>query len=376
MNPMKWPTREIRSVLIIGLFSVFVTFLIAKLEFIIFQNTYQSSLQIWNKWDTVHYLNLAQNGYLKASQISRYSIPYMPLYPWLIRLTNIILNNYLNSALIISNLCFLVAITYFYKLIRLDFSKNVALRSAIYLAIFPSAYFFHAAYSESLFIMNVILSIYFARKNNWFLSGFFGMFATLSRLNGIVLFPFLLIEYLISKNIDLRNIKNLIPKIRVDFFWLILPPLGFLIFLLLNYYIFGNPYAYMVSLKEDYWEFITVPWFAIIRAYHKFFILGPTDWIMEGAMVVVFWVFGLITMIASIKKLRFSYTIFTTLSLALVSITPTWASMPRFVLCFFPIFIGLGIWGKSKIINFTIIVVSLLLQSIFLSLFIQGHWAF
>ena len=43
-------------------------------------------LEIWNNWDAMHYLRLAQQGYVAAGD-SRVSLVFFPLYPWLVRLT-------------------------------------------------------------------------------------------------------------------------------------------------------------------------------------------------------------------------------------------------------------------------------------------------
>jgi Gpi18-like mannosyltransferase len=366
---MKNLSKETKKILYLAFICIVVTFFIAEIGFIVFQNKYSSLLAIWNRWDTRHYLNIAQNGYLKASFITRASIPYLPLYPWLIHLGSLFVGNYLLSALVISNLSFAVALIFFYKLVKIDFPAKVAWSTIFYFSIFPTAYFLHAGYTESLFIMVVLIATYFARRQNWILTGIFGFLATLTRFNGVVLLPFFLTEYLMAKKFKFKSVK-------IDMLWLFLIPLGFLFYLYLNYRVFGNPFEYLVSLRQDYWQYLTVPWHGLIRILEKYLVMNPADWIIEGGMAVLFWFFGLLCLLMSLKKLRLSYSVFGWLSFLLISSTSTWESIPRFLISIFPIFIFLALVGENKLKGFFITYLFLCMQSVFLILFVREHWAF
>ncbi len=362
--------KELREILYYSLASIFITFLISLFYFQISQNKYIFDLNIWLRWDTLHYLNLAENGYLKASLLNHASIPYMPLFPWLIRSFTLLTNSYLLSSLLIANVSFLIAIYYLYKIVRLDYDDEVSWKTVVYLVSFPTAYFLHAGYSESLYMATLFASVYYARLGKWKITGILGFLATLTRLNGIVIFIFLITEYFQSVNFDYKKIKK-------NILWLGLVPVAFCSYLILNKKIFGNPFEYMDSLKTDYWEFITVPWYAIVRSYNKFFVLGPRDWIMEGGAVVVSWIYNILMAFAGLfKKIRLSYSVYVLLSLGLVTLTPTWASMPRFALPIFPLFISLALISKSKSFFIGTVSLFILLQAVFLYLFIQGNWAF
>jgi 4-amino-4-deoxy-L-arabinose transferase-like glycosyltransferase len=50
-----------------------------------------------------------------------------------------------------------------YQLVREDFGSEIAERAVLYLAIFPTAFFFAAAYNESLFLCLALLSFYYMR---------------------------------------------------------------------------------------------------------------------------------------------------------------------------------------------------------------------
>jgi len=196
----------LKELLALGLISIFSNFFISFILFIITQNSFPHLLEIWNRWDTPHYTDIAQNGYQNFGE-SRFFIVFFPFYPLLIKFFHFIFSNYLLSALIVSNIAYIIALIFFYKLVLIDYQKKIALRTIFYFTIFPTAYFLHAGYPESLFLAVSIASFYFARKEKWFLSGILGMLASLTKINGIILFPALFVEYLHQKKFKIKGIK-------------------------------------------------------------------------------------------------------------------------------------------------------------------------
>src|SRR3989344_8608366 len=86
-----------------------------------------------------------------------------PLYPLLIRLfTPVFLGSELGAALSISFASFFLAMFFFYRLaVRELRSDALALRSILFLLFFPTAFFFAAAYGESLFLFLTVASFWF-----------------------------------------------------------------------------------------------------------------------------------------------------------------------------------------------------------------------
>lgn len=365
---MKISRREIKNILYFSLISIILTFFIAKIGFIIFQNNYHSGIEIWNRWDTKHYLNIAKYTY-QYSYKDPLTITFFPLYPWIIRAAFPIFNNYLLSALTISNVSFIIALFFFYKLIRYDFNQKIAWRTIIFYSIFPTAYFLHAGYTESLFLMLVFIAFYFAREEKWPLAAVTAILASLTRINGLILIPTFLVEYLVARKFKLRNIK-------LNILWIFMPFLGFIEYLYLNYQIFGNPFQFEKIIEDLTWEHLSLPWVGLIDTVDRFFRYQPADWMIEGFFVILFWLFNLLLLILSIKKIRPSYSVFAWLNFILMTSTSIWSGLPRYTLMFFPIFIVLALLGESNAKNYFITVLSLLLQSIFLTLFVRGHWAF
>ena len=365
---MRNMANQNRKILLFSLATIVVTFIAAWIGFSIFESQYPNVFEIWRRWDTRMYLRIAEVGYQNTRE-GMFLITVLPLYPFTVRLLSILVNNTLIASLVVSNAFYVIALLVLYKLVKLDFSDKVAWRTIFYMSIFPAAYFLHAGYSESMFIAFVVIATYFARKEKWVLAGSFGALGVLTRITGVVLIPYLLMAYLESKKFNFRKIKS-------EILFLLLPIFGFVTYLYINFKIFGNPLQFLTSLRIFFWEWPSLPWQGLVRAITRFNTLPPEAWMIEGGMVLLFWVFCICLLIYSIKKIRLSYSIFAWLSFIFVSATTTWSSLPRFMLTFFPIFISLALIGKSKINKFLITYSFIFLQSIFLILYVREHWAF
>ena len=196
------------------------------------------------RWDSPHYLNIAENWYVNVGE-QRLFIVFFPLYPVLIRLTTFN-GRFVNlSALLISNISSIVAMVYLFKLAKLDFKEDVAKRAVIYFSLYPTAYFLCAIYTEGLFLALVTACFYYARHGRWLLSGFLGMLASLTRINGLVLLPALLVEYLSKREWRLR-------KLDVNIFWLGLPLVGFMIYLIINYIV--TDFFTFIEIQRMHWH--------------------------------------------------------------------------------------------------------------------------
>src|SRR5689334_1899057 len=103
--------------------------------------------QAWNRWDTGHFTSIATQGYVNVLKTA-----FFPLYPLLMRALMIVIHNALVAGLLISDISGFVALLVLYQLVREDFDQERALRTVLYLAIFPTAFFLMAAYNEALFL--------------------------------------------------------------------------------------------------------------------------------------------------------------------------------------------------------------------------------
>ncbi|MEZ4548483.1 MAG: hypothetical protein R3B51_12560 [Thermodesulfobacteriota bacterium] len=145
------------------------------------------------------------------------------------------MGSYVAAELWVSNLAFSRG-RHIYKLARLDYDEDDSWRALVYHSIFPTAYFLHAIYTESLFLFLTIASFYYARRSNWALSGAFGLLAAATRITGIVLgFPYRRIP-------DSEGLQN--PGDEKGCLWIGLTVVGVLFYLGINYMTFGDPFKF------------------------------------------------------------------------------------------------------------------------------------
>lgn len=146
----------------------------------------------WANWDGGHFRGIAENGYLS------FQVVFFPLYPLLIKALMLIRIPSLWGGLLISNLSIIGALFYLYKLVEIDFDKLSA-KKAVFIALsFPTAFYFGAVYSESLFLLLVVAAFYCSRKKLWFLAFTLAGLATVTRLGGVVALLALAIEYFLK----------------------------------------------------------------------------------------------------------------------------------------------------------------------------------
>lgn len=146
-------------------------------------------------WDGLWYRLIANEGYGGGTETARAA--FWPLFPWLMDLGNQLTGwppevvGYL-----ISNLAFAAGLILLYRLVSLDFDQAVARRTLWALALFPTALFFTAVYTESLFLVLVVGALLAARQGQWLVAGGVGALAALTRSYGVLLgLPFLVLLY-------------------------------------------------------------------------------------------------------------------------------------------------------------------------------------
>ena len=362
--------RVIIEIIVIILAIKVFAVLLASLAWLVLRNQPCDVLSLWNWWDAPHYVYIAEHGYTSVGE-GRYFIVFLPLYPFLIRLVASVLGNYEAAALVISNVASLFAGVYLYKLARIDYSHNTALRSVFYFSIFPTSYFLIAGYTESLFLLLAIGCFYYARKAKWLNAGVLGMLASATRITGLVLLPSLLYEYFSQCS------KRGSRRVR-DFFSIALVSVGFLSYLIVNQVVFGDACAFLAVQHEHWYKHLAPPWEGLVGAIWGIFWRETADKALIGGAELVFGLVGLFCIVyAFVIKLRPSYTVYMLLTWLTVASTSYWLSMPRYLLSMFPLFIMFAIIADKREEWFYVLTSAFLLFfSFFLVLFTQGYWAF
>src|SRR5262245_35677729 len=114
---------------------------------------------VWARWDAVHFLRIAEHGY-SATEAAFY-----PLYPALVAVAGRALGgHYVLGGILISLAATLGAFILLERLAEQRLGGNGARRAVLYLAIFPTAFFLQAVYSESLYLFLCLAAFALAER--------------------------------------------------------------------------------------------------------------------------------------------------------------------------------------------------------------------
>ncbi len=368
-SDLKWlNSRVVATVLVTKLFILLFGFQ----AFEMLENKPVSSaggfLGIWNRWDAAHYLKIAEQGYTSFGD-DRFLIVFFPFYPALVALIEVVTGSYLLSAFIVSGVASVALGILFRELVRSDHSEKVAQLSVLFLFIFPTSYFLHIPYTESLFLALTIGSFLAARKRSWLIAGALGCLACATRINGLVLIPALLFEVWE----EYREVRTF----NTRWMFLLLIPFGFAGYLVINYFVAGDPLLFLTYQREHWYRYFRWPWEGIWETIKR--LNNPTvvDAHMNGFQELLFVCIGASALLFGWKLLRPSYRVWLGLNWLLFVSTSFVLSVPRYTLTLFPVFIIMGVIAKHRwSLRLAFACWSLLYLALFTTFFVRGHWAF
>lgn len=383
------PTKDIILLFIVTrLLLVLVTYI----EFILIQvpaHYYPSTpvdilglLTSWNHWDAANYTRIAQFGYQ-----SIYDTAFFPLFPWLIQGISFVFGNhgYIAIGMILSNLALLGALFVLYQIAADTLGDQVGRRTILYLCIFPTAFFFFAAYNESLFLFLTASSFLAMRRQKWWLAGLLGLFAALTRSAGLFLvIPYLYELWLARESIigshrsASRKILSMLPRVLP----ILLIPLGTLIYGFYCWHLFQDPLAF-ATVQSHWSRHLAWPWDGLWTAILELFTIQPF-----GSFFEVHLLLDLTATIAFIvlavlgwRRLRMSYNIWIVLLLVYMLISTASGQLfalesnQRLVLEIFPAFITLASLGvKYPRLHLGLLIAFPFLQATLAGLFVLNRW--
>jgi len=220
------------------------------------------ALDLFERWDAYWFLNIAREGYQYhgvQDQIGEVilhkretNITPFPLYPASIWLLGHLTGDLTFAALLVSLLCYLIALHLLYQLVRASDDRSVATRTILYLSIYPTAFIFNAPYSESLYLLLALLCLREAAAGRWLTAGAAGLGVAATRLAGSLLAPCAMVAIWRRQQ----------PLQAVLCGGMVL--LGMAGFFLYLYWLTGDPLAYFTAQRG--WEKGLVgPWTALGR---------------------------------------------------------------------------------------------------------------
>lgn len=318
---------------------------------------------VWQRWDACWYLKVATLGYRPEDP----SVAFFPLYPRLIQVGGLLFGGNLTfSALVISGVAYIAAIAGLYRLLRADFGANVARRTALYLSVFPSAFFLFAPYTESLFLALAVWALYAARSGAWHWAPLLAFLVGLTRTQGILLALPLAWEFV--RQWRAPGPRGARPPLAAALVPL-LPLGGFLYFIV--YARISTGWS-ALEAQSVWGQTFRAPWSAIMISWGHIRARGD---VIE-ALNLAFLLFFAVLLVVGVRRLPVAYTLYAAPQLLLTgshqAAQSPLMSTSRFVLVLFPAFVVLALLGRRRRLHTAWLIFSLLLLGLLVFAFMSG----
>jgi hypothetical protein len=334
---------------------------------------------VWARWDSVHFLRIAERGYSSAEAA------FYPLYPGLLAGAGRALGgHYVLAGILLSLVATLGAFVLLERIAEERLGGDGARRAVLYLAFFPTALFLQAVYSESLFLFLCLGAFALAERDRIAEAGAVVGLALLTRPTGIALVPPLVL-------IARRRSWQLTTALPVA-----------AAYPLLLWWKVGDPWAFAraegtwhrhlspAGPLGGIWDGLRAGWAGIEQvasgsnAHVYWTAVGPADSTPLRTAVINLVLLGFLVLFIALtviawREVGAPYGLFSALSLALPLSVPSsrWPllSVPRFGLVVFPFFLALAwIGGRHPRANAAIVGLSALLLGVFVTQWALWDW--
>jgi hypothetical protein len=313
-------------------------------------------IDVWARWDSDWYLRIAEEGYSGSPS----STPaFFPLYPGLVAvLGRALAGHYVLAGVLLSLAACAVAFLLLYRLALPRLGEAGALRAVLYLAIFPTALFLQALYSESLYLMLALGAFLLAERASFLSAGAAAGLAMLTRPAGIALLPALAV---VAWRAPQR--RQALTQLAVAV------PVAAIYPVLLGVWI-GEPFAFLRA-QDGIWE-RSLSWAGPLGGLWEgaaaAFVTDPARDLARNLQQLTFTVLFLALAVLAWRRFGAPYGLFALGSLLIPLSFPAermpLLSMSRFGLVVFPVVLALAALGARPRVHEAIVAVSSLLLGV------------
>ena len=285
--------------------------------------------------------------------------------------------------MIVSLAACLAAFTLLYRLALPRLGDDGARRAVLYLAIFPTALFLGAVYSESLFLLAAVASFWFAERGSFLGAGVAAGLAWLTRPLGIALLPALVL-------LAWRRPQRGAAMVR-----LAAAPALFALYPLYLWWKVDDPFAFLRAERTwsrevspagplgGIWDGLRAGWAGVRQlasgsdATRYWSAVGDSD--PDRVAAINLAQLGFLVLFAGLTVVAWRsfgapYGLFAAVSLAIPLSVPSerWPllSVQRFGLVVFPLFMALAVLGSRPRVHMGVVVVSAVLLGV-----LSAQWA-
>lgn len=256
--------RVLGGVLVAFLLSRLMTALCCAAMFVIENGTLEGFFPAFidklTPWDADHYLGIIERMYVTEGD-PRLHIVFLPFFPAVCRvlcwLTGI---SAFGMAELVSNGALIAGGFVLYRLAELDGDAAVARRAVLLLMFCPMTYFYSIPYTESTFMLVTLLAALCARRRRFGWALLFGAMASCTRVVGMAIAIPIYWEWLRADGEaaaakGAQNTPRAMARRAALCALKVLPvSAGLLIYLNINYRLYGNPTQFMVFQRENWYQ--------------------------------------------------------------------------------------------------------------------------
>ena len=219
--------------------------------------TWERAFQQLQRWDAAHYVHLIEEGYQGYTENGQHLfLVFFPGYVWAARLLRLVIPSTALAGTVLSCLCYGGACCYLYRLAGEAYNGRVAWDALLYMSLFPFSFFSGLVMTEGLFLLATTGACWYAWRGKWLAFGLFGALAALTRMTGLLVIAVGVIRLLeayrpleppVGKSLG-RCWKPLLLRLPLT----LLPAAGTLLYLLLNLWVDGDPFAF--ASHQEHWH--------------------------------------------------------------------------------------------------------------------------
>jgi hypothetical protein len=339
---------------------------------------------VWSRWDSLLLLRVAEHGY---TALYPTDTAFYPVYPAIVgALGRVLDRHFLLAGIAVSLAACLVAFQLLYHLAERHLGTAAARRSVLYLALFPTALFLQAVYTESLALMLVLAAFLLAERDRFAAAGPVAGLALLTRPS-VALVPALAVVAWETA----ERWRNLL--------LLAVAPLMFLAYPLYLWAHAGDPFAFSKAEGSWHrqlsaagplgglWDGLRAGWAGVRQlaagsSRHVYWAPGGDSdprrvAVVNVAALAFLAVFVALTVVVW-RRLPAAYGVYATLAIALPLCVPSHKfpllSMPRFGLTVFPLFLALAVVGVRPRAHLAIVACSSVLLVAAIEEWARGRW--
>jgi Mannosyltransferase (PIG-V) len=340
---------------------------------------------VWARWDSVWFLRIAEEGY---GSVERAAAAFYPGYPAAVGLFGRLFGgHFVTAGIVVSLAAALGSFILLYRLAEGRLGAEGARRAVLYLALFPTAFFLQAVYSEALFLLFTVAAFLAAERGRFLGAGVLTGLALLTRPAGFALLPALA---LLAWREPRRG--RALASVAVG-------PALFALYPLYLWREVGDPWAFMraqgiwtrhlspAGPLGGVWDGLRAGWAGLRQlasgsdSHVYWSAVQNTDPDRVAALnlqgLAFLALFVLLTAVAW-REFGAPYGLFCAASLAIPLSVPSerWPllSLPRFGLVVFPFFLALAWLGRNPRAHTAIVAVSALLLGVALTQWALWQW--